>query len=71
MAVDPRGERAKQVVERCDDLIQREPHPKRLDVVLDVHRGRAEVQLSAADGGLGRKHANLRHEVVADLTLDR
>ncbi len=71
VVVDARRERAQHVVEPRDDLIERNPHPERLDVVLDIHRGRAEVQLAASDRCLAREHANLGHEIVADLALDR
>ena len=38
--------------------------------ILDVHRGRAQVQLSAPDWRLCGKDPNLGHQVVMDLAFD-
>ena len=50
---------------------QRQSHAERLDVILDVHRRRAEVELAPAGGRLLGEDADFRHQVVADLVLDR
>lgn len=52
------------------DIREREAQPIRLDGVLDIHRGCAEVQLPAAARGLPGEHANLGHEVVMYRALD-
>ena len=50
---------------------QRQAQAIGLDGILDVHRGRAEVELAAADRRLRGEDANLGHQIVVDLALDR
>ncbi len=52
------------------DQIQRIPEAQRVGVVLDIHRGCAQVDDAAADGALLGVSPHLGHQVVVDLRLD-
>ncbi len=46
------------------------PQTVDLDIIFDVHRCRAQMQLAAADRRLFREDANLRHQIVMNLRFD-
>ncbi len=63
-------ERGQQTPEILANVRKREAQPIRLHRVLDVHRGRTEMQLSAAALCLLGEDANLGHQIVMNRALD-
>ncbi len=66
-AANAREQRVEALADRGEPAAQ----AIRLDRILDIHRGRAEMQLAAAERRLRGEDADLGHQIVPDLALDR
>ena len=68
--LDLPGEGQQQVAQLAQQQVERLALAQHLGVVLDIHRGRAQVDDPAADRALLGIGAHLGHQVVVDLRLD-
>src|SRR5579872_5887970 len=68
---DSLGKRPQELVNCVLEDLERFADTEDLDGVLDVHRGGTQMELAAADFGLRSEDANLGHQIVPDLALDR